>query len=509
MNNLYVLSAIAGAGKTTAVIDAAIKQAKFNRVVIIQETLDLINQTVRDINNITSDVIVNAITSNEPNVTRRIFDGCKDMTPRIMLITHEGFKMAITAGANFEGFIGYWDEFMEVVSVVELKRDLDTTAFDMSIVEVSKHNKHSVITASDQLKTWMKKGKPSDYGFDGIEQAGIVDMLLADYRVNYLSPDRTYFTSLITPKIFNQFESMTLCGACWNSHEQSMFWGSEGIQVSPLQDSLRQVSINSSVTLGYFTEFQWSQTFINNNRYVIADILNNVFVDHSDYLYGVNSDVTLPDLKMMASGKYVDPAAGAFEIKSKCAGLNKFKDANAAVFLTSMTRPLWFYRQIMEVFNFDLVKLGKLEIECHNAYFAYQFLYRTCIRKYNGEAVDFVVGSKLIAECVQSMMKCSPLLYRAEGNYPLLETTDASNSTCSSRLLFEVRKDSAASLNELLKTKKKEISSLIKRARNRRHVVTHWETKRDSAMEASNLDDLIALLREIHDFFNEKGWSIP
>ncbi|WP_330540982.1 hypothetical protein V0242_18575 [Aeromonas hydrophila] len=512
MSNIFILSAKAGAGKTTVVIDVAIKQAMVAPVVIMQETIGLIDQTLIDIQKKnTSNVQIEKITSNEGNVAQTIYDSVKDKTPRIMLITQAGFKLAMNKGADFSEFIGYWDEFMEVVDVSLVKTELSSTVFDLSHTVLDTEGTHSVITASDQLREWFRKGKPKDWGFDGFDKSGIPEMLLASYRKNFLSKDGRYFTSVITPAIFSAFKELTLIGAFWEQHEQSMFW-KECTQVSPLQCLLRNVDINSNVFLGYLTSAQWSQKFIKENSDKIADILNDVFEEHEDYLFASNNDVQFLNLREYTNSKYYGVTSGASHVKTKCAGLNTYKIANAAAFMCCLTRPDWYYAEVQEIFKMSTLEIMRLEITCHNAYFAYQFLYRTRIRLYNSEDVDFVVGSKLVAEAVQEMFNGVACMQCVDTEQVLVETTNLHAATAAGRVINQAVKKSMGQEKEIFKEKKKEVNAYIRRATQNKCGIMQldvWKAQRDIAILAGDLGAIGNLLRDIADIFQEKGWSFP
>ncbi|MEE7538841.1 hypothetical protein G8O18_14005 [Enterobacter kobei] len=510
MKNIFVLSAKAGAGKTTVVIEAAIKQAQYQPVVIMQETLDLLKQTEADIK-AKSSIQIEKITSDECSAAQTIYNSVKDKTPRIMLITQAGFMLAMNKGADFSEFIGYWDEFMQVADVVKVKTDISSEVFTRSYTVVGIQGSHAIIQASDDLKTWAKTGSLQDYGLDGMTKAGVVDMLLADYRVNYLSADKKYITSIITPDVFKDFSSLTLIGACWEYHEQAMLWKQFKVQMSPLQTSLRFVEINGSVLLGYVADVQWSSTFMTKNQNEVSSIMNDVFKEYDHYLFCCNENVQMSGLNKYVNDPYDGIQAGARWVSPKCAGLNKFKEADAAAFLCCLNRPTEYYKQIKDIFQLSTLDVYKLEVTCHNAYYAYQFLYRTRIRLYNGESVNFVVGSKAIAEVVKEMFNCGTL-FKVDTCGIITETATLNDATAAMRIHSSEQKEGAASSKELLKEKKKEVSGLIRRATQLRldvETLDMWKSQRDIAVTANDIDALCSLQEEIKNVFHVNGWNLP
>lgn len=404
---IYVLDAKAGAGKTTAVINSIAKN-KDKKYLLVQETKDLISQTTKTLDEMGVGYV--AITSDtSKNTTSELIDAVANES-RVLITTRATFMNVTMAGFKFSGYHCYFDEFPEVFTLVNLKTEWKTAEIFQSLYEVVNEGLYNEITASKECHE-LKNTKPSDYALNAMMDAGIIAALTSECHKVFLSPDSKQMGILTTPEIFGGMRSVTLVGAKFDYHEVSLFWKEHEFTESPLQSSLRDVENKANVLIGYFNVNRWSKSLKTEDgqSQIIAGTLNKFFESQDDYLFTENQlmidEFIRSGLRLWKVDKYKGSSTGAYIVPCKAAGLNDYRECLNAAFMNSMSRDTNYYVAAKAIMGFTAHELFELEVKCHNAYYAYQFCYRTKIREYgfNGE-VNFVVGSEMIAKYLSEMI---------------------------------------------------------------------------------------------------------
>lgn len=472
--NISILDAIAGAGKTTITVATAIELAAGGeKVVIIQETQTLLDQTEQDLKEKRSElkewgVAIHKFHSKSKtcksvsgSVINHMTEG--DSDNNIVLITKETFLEVRANNLDFNQWHCFFDEFMQPFDVIKLKTEWKSEiAFDSLYVALTSNKEYNEIIPSDELFRVIASS-PDDYAYQAMRDDGIIRSLGAPYTKTWLSKDKKHLAVLITPDVFDCFKETTILGAKYHQHELSMFWREYSIQESPLTNKLRKLQPKFYMNIGYFNQFKWSKTFKKeeNNMQAIAGGLNEFFDNSTTYIL-TESDELESDLVGLRKFRYCRKSKteqqGADFIGCKVAGLNTYRDDTAAAFLNTLSLPDFWYKAAKEIFSFGLSDMHKLELTCHNAYFAYQFIYRTACRNPDFEgAINAVVGSKDIAEQLLAMLPSSASVVVSQIEHDLV--VDDKPSYFALRTAWnEDKKAKAKELKEL----KKELTALIK-----------------------------------------------
>ncbi|AUS03015.1 P-loop containing nucleoside triphosphate hydrolase [Vibrio phage 2.275.O._10N.286.54.E11] len=422
---LYILDAIAGAGKTRAIIYDSVRNAANNeRVLIIQETLDLLDQTYVDINNwikqrAITDVKVKRIHSlskdSSKGVAGSALERCRsNHAGEILLLTKETFFEIRTRGYDFTGWVGYVDEFLNPFNVTKLSTEWKSAeVFESLYIPIEEDREFNEIGPSSELYKILKS-KPDDYAYNAMKESGVIRSLSAPYIRCFIDDKKEHLATLITPDIFQNFKEVTICGAKYNYHEMSMFWRDYDILESPLKSELLEVKTEATVCIAYVNKVRWSSSLKRSSDLMsaIGKSLNEWFVNEN-YIIS-EKERFKNDLGIIEWGidRYTktETTGGVF-IGCNVAGMNNYRQDTNAAFLRSLGRPISWYKAARSIMEFSMSDIFDLEIKCHNAYSAYQFLYRTNIRipTYKGE-INYVVGSELIASTVKEMINSDNVL---------------------------------------------------------------------------------------------------
>ncbi|PKG40211.1 DEAD/DEAH box helicase family protein [Psychromonas sp. Urea-02u-13] len=478
--NVYILDAIAGLGKTTAVIAKTIEQAySGKRVLIVQETMDLLKQTEKDLkakarDTGSSGIYINSYHSGNTDapisdkVIAKVNNG--EYKKQVILITKETFFESMSNGLNGSDCVLYFDEYFSPFNMTSLSVEWESKKAFEHLYTTKDTGKYKRIKASAELHN-LRKTNPNDYAYKAFKSAGVIRALSSDYMECYLRDGKktSSLYTLITPDIFKSFIEVTLIGAKYEYHELSYFWKDANIQLSPLMKQLRAITPKFNLAIGYFTNQKYSLSMKTSSfQQCVGSALNSYFANDNYILTETKSN---RKYDLLCVDKYsANPfnnnkiTKGAIDIGCKVAGMNSYSSCSNAVYLNSMTMPDEWYKASKEIMNFGAQELYELELHGHISYYAYQYIYRTSIRnpEYSG-AVNAVVGSSKIADVLMNMIDSDNIIIQEVPNTLPKEIKELEPSFAAMRLIDESAKESKVLAKKAIKD---ECKALAKIARN-------------------------------------------
>ncbi|QFQ76876.1 hypothetical protein [Vibrio harveyi] len=475
--NMEILDRIAGTGKTQYLIDTSIGLALHGQpVLIVQETKKLIKETAQRLQNKIDESI--ELTGNDSYKGllikqchneadhKKVVDQVKDFLSidatrqTIMFVTKETFLELRLEGYDFHSTtsmksfkntnagavipkisIGelycFWDEFLEPFEYLEPYVETTHSKQYLNRLMVIEDEKVGVfqnwdkVHASDVCICDHYKN-PNDYLFKGLKNDGVIRALLGatkGFTEVYINKKRDEIAYRLQPSLFECFFKTEFIGAKYEFHEMAWFWSDVNIPaVDPNTGNACRVKNYESladITIWHFNEFYWSTNMKKEPEIIdpICFSLNEMFAQQErDYLLSETEEIYRKKMFKLNQFKLDDYTGvhnsyGAKRIGTKCAGVNEYRQDNAAAFLSSMTRPEGYYNAVLDLFLTEeqngkvsitedsIDRLAQLELDCNIAYYAYQFFYRINMRikDYDGR-IDLVCGTKQISDRIVAML---------------------------------------------------------------------------------------------------------
>ncbi|HDY7851885.1 TPA: hypothetical protein RQK38_000516 [Vibrio vulnificus] len=524
-SNIGIISANAGTGKSTMMVEHSVDYARNNKpVVILQETIDLINETESNLNEEIErvkawNVSVHKFHSNTgrgtvyAQVTNHINKNRATAFNEILIMSREMFFQLRSEHYNLDGYICYHDEFLEAFVEKKLLTGWESKKSFEKLIAV-KEQKHGVfetwdrVVGSDELEQIIEKNY-NDYIINSLNEDGVLKLLLssrAGYCDVYVSKNRKKLFALIRPEMFGCFREVFFLGAKYEYHEMHWFWSkweavmNKKIHIFDLASlgskdhQLENTPSKANVELAYINDYRWSSDMKLKSHAISESIVStlNAYYSGENYLLSEEKDVfkrCMFDLEMFEQHRYNHSVirTGATLIGTKVAGINKYREDLNAAFLSPMSRSDEYYKAAIDLFlSYENTKgnviitedsinqVHLLQLHCNIAYYAYQFMFRTMIRQYDSaHCAKFFVGTRELAEVLVSMIDCdSPIALkrirkRLEG--------DTDTSQC-----YSVRGSCKDILERCAKQERKEIKKFINKVKRQ---LNDWARKRKSLSE--------------------------
>lgn len=358
---LYYVDAPCGGAKTYAAVRYAHRLARLGKkVLIVQPSILLINDTIKDVSGLTPDVRHRAIHGQTTDrVTAEVIDHLKHTAKggEILAISHSAF-MRLPFFHRKQDWHVIVDEIPQAdwcaqFNIPQTHRLITDLFVVRSDAENLTDNRYVRAFPSDRKALEaIAQNKHRDQVWDILQQ--FASILVSDHWSAYVLDDQ--YTNLIAsrgeqrallafahlrPSLFAGFESATIMGACLKQSVLYHLWSGMGVDFRPhraIQKGLRYSSHQngSSLTIHYATSQDWSKNY--RDKALSDDGASTVFsrvVQRVREVFGEN------DFVWMGNRDTPDEVFGgnSHRLPNSPYGLNPYQHIQNAVILSALLPP--------------------------------------------------------------------------------------------------------------------------------------------------------------------------
>jgi hypothetical protein len=388
-------------GKTTSAIQYAINQARQgNKVVLVQPSTNLIDQTYRDLQSYHAPGILSLMkgcfqvnkfhTEYTPGpVKEAVMDHLNNapaITGEIMLITHQTFlTLPYWHNANFWEVIV--DEIPQIHTEWVLKLPVNHKTITDHIVLGETYCGYAPISIKPGSEAVVARIAENQFGDDQ-------DKLFQELASNLMMNDRwstvialdgytktmsglskttnnLHTHSLLRPEQFEKFKSFTVMGAMFTESVMYKIWSKtvDFTEHTAIASGLksRAHSNGSLLKVRYLFETNWSKGLRDsavNNRKIYGVVKDKVLEEMGDamFIYAANND----DVKGLNAG---------IRLSTKSHGINSYKGIHNAAFLSALNAngPSFAFMKSNNISSTEMTEAQYLQS-------LYQFVMRTSLR---------------------------------------------------------------------------------------------------------------------------------
>lgn len=371
-SRLKYISSDCGSGKTHALIQQILRTD--DRYIIVQGTLQLVEQTHRDLGSVSKMITSRSCTG---SVEKDLHTFLLNPTHRVLIITDKAF-MRITDLSLLRQWRIYLDDVVSfhTFNVINTEKKF----------EVEHQLFHNFEKLSDQYLT---AKSVTEFNDDLVQAMSTKFGFIQDY--DHFVMNSNFFTKI--GKVSNQDvysnECKQLTILAWvdiakysnlditfmaNKFEESLIYKGnsnlfEEVKLTGMLE--RTVPVSDRLKVYYFSEERFTRTYRDKNPEALPKVAEwiNSNLNASEYFYTTNSDS-----KGILNGKYIDPVSR---------GMNTFQNYTKCVWLASMKPSPVETKQLELMFTLTRDEV----VQARERENLYQFINRSNLRDYSSTSI--------------------------------------------------------------------------------------------------------------------------